>query len=166
MNGRTTRIRQIIMGALFGLGALMSLGALTTEMLGIDRTPGFGMIQMGILLAGITFLTLGAFIYLRSQRKNVPRSLQADIGVRLAATGLVFAYVAGLADLLRIGTHPHPDYERPFVGWLQLWGIGVGLVSILIGLLLYYTSRRIQETSSMEFIANSNGGSEVREEAS
>ncbi|KAA3654368.1 MAG: hypothetical protein DWQ04_34485 [Chloroflexi bacterium] len=156
-NGKTMRVTNTVLSLLVFFGVFLCFISLAAELLGLDRTPGFGMIQMFELLVGITFLTLAAFIYLSKTYKNGVRSLQADIGIRLASTGMVFAYVAGLSDLLGIGTHPHPDYERPFVGWLQLIGLGLGIVSILAGLLLYYTSRRVQKESSMGFIANGNG---------
>lgn len=153
-NGKTMRIYYAVIFVLVFLGIVLGFISLAAEFLGLDRTPGFGMIQMFELLLGITFLTIAAFIYLSGLRQKGVRSLQADIGFRLAATGLVFAYVAGLSDLLGIGTHPHPDYERPFVGWLQLSGLLLGIASILVGILLYYTSRRLQDTSSMGFIIN------------
>ncbi len=156
-NGKTTRVTNTVLSLLVFFGVFLCFISLAAVLLGLDRTPGFGMIQMFELLVGITFLTLAAFIYLSKTYQSDVRSLQADIGIRLAATGLVFAYVAGLADLLGIGTHPHPDYGRPFVGWLQLLGLGLGIISILAGLLLYYTSRRVREESSMGFIVNGNG---------
>ena len=153
----STRIRLSTTITLFIIGVILIFFALAADELGLDRTPGFGMIQMFLFLVGITSLTLGAFVHLRGLQHRKEKSLQASIGSRLAATGLIFAYAAGLADLLSIGTHPHPDFGRPFVGWLQLFGISIGLASILLGILLYYTSRRIRESSSMEFIANGNG---------
>lgn len=158
-NSRVNRIRHAFIITLVVVGLLLVLISLLSDQLGIDRTPGFGMVQMFLLLIGLTALTTAVFTYLFSQGEHMQRSLQADIGLRLAATGLTFAYVAGLADLLQIGTHPHPDFERPFVGWLQVTGIGVGLFSIVIGIFLFYTSRRLQGASSMEFIINGNGRS-------
>ena len=156
-NGKTTRVTNTVLSMLVFFGVFLCFISLAAEFIGLDRTPGFGMIQMFELLVGITFLTLAAFIYLSTTYRSDVPSLQADIGIRLASTGMVFAYVAGLSDLLGIGTHPHPDFERPFVGWLQLLGLGLGIVSILAGLYLFYTSRRVQEESSMGFIANGNG---------
>ena len=152
---QTTRIRNVSLMVLLFLGIILCTMSLGAELIGIDLTPGFGMVQMFQLLLGITFLTIAAFIYLKQLRPNgTPRSLQADIGVRLAATGLVFAYVTGLSDLIGIGTHVEPSFERPFVGPLQLGGLALGVLSIIIGLLLYYTSRGSRDSSSMEFIVN------------
>ncbi len=152
---QTARIRNISLLILLFLGIILCIISLGAELIGIDLTPGFGMVQMFQLLVGITFLTIAAFIYLKQLRPNgTPRSLQADIGVRLAATGLVFAYVTGLSDLLGIGTHVEPSFERPFVGPLQLGGLALGVLSIIIGLLLYYTSRGARDSSSMEFIVH------------
>jgi hypothetical protein len=152
---QTARIRNVSLLVLLFLGIILCTISLGAELIGIDLTPGFGMVQMFQLLLGLTFLTIAAFIYLKQLRPNsAPRSLQADIGVRLAATGLVFAYVTGLSDLLGIGTHVEPSFERPFVGPLQLGGLALGVLSIIIGLALYYTSRGSRDSSSMEFIVN------------
>jgi hypothetical protein len=156
---QTTRIRNITMFALLFLGIVLCAMSLGAELLGIDLTPGFGMVQMFQLLIGITFLTGAAYIYLKQLRPNgASRSLQADIGIRLAATGLVFVYVTGLSDLIGIGTHIEPSFERPFVGPLQLGGLVLGVLSIIIGLLLYHTSRGSRDSSSMEFLVNNGNG--------
>jgi len=147
---------------LFLTGNVLTIVSLAAEILGLDLTPGFGIIQMFQLLLGITFLTLAGFLHIyRLRDPDTPRSLQADIGVRLAATGLVFAYVAGLSDLLGIGTHVNPRFERPYVGPLQLGGLVLGIISITIGMLLYHTSRGSRETSSLEFLLSAEGDEET-----
>jgi hypothetical protein len=156
-SAQAQRVRHGINLALYLLGTVLVLFSLTVEFLGIDITPGFGVVQMVQLLLGLSFLTLALFLTLKERRRDVPRSLQADIGVRLAATGLVFAYVAGLSDLIGIGTHVVPNFERPFVGPLQLGGLGLGVLSIVIGAILYYTSRGARRSSSMEFLLDGNG---------
>ena len=151
----TKRVRNAATWALFIIGLLLSILSLGAELLGLDLTPGFGMVQMFQLLVGLVCLTLAGFLYLRSLRpRGAPRSLQADIGVRLAATGLVFAIVSGLADLIGIGTHVEPNFVRPFVGPLQLGGLALGILAILGGMALYHTSRGARPSSSMEFLVN------------
>jgi hypothetical protein len=145
------RVERITSVIFFVLG-LVSVGlALGAEVLGLDLTPGFGMVQMLQVLVGLTLLTMAGFLRIHSLRAaDAPRSLQADIGVRLGATGLVFAYTLGWADLIGIGTHVNPDFERPFVGPLQLGGLIVGIVMIMAGIILYYTSRGTRQTSALE----------------
>lgn len=149
--GRVKKWESIVSLILFLMGILLCGLSLGAELLGFDKTPGFGVLQMVQLLIGLTFLTLAGFLQVHSLRPpNSPRSLQADIGIRLALTGLVFAYVSGLSDLVGIGTHVEPAFERPFVGPLQLGGFILGVLSITTGLLLYHTSRGSRKSSSLE----------------
>jgi hypothetical protein len=150
-NGRINKGRTIASLILFIVGFLLSVISLGAEILELDFTPGFGIVQMVQLLAGLTCLTLAGFLHLQSLRSpDIGRSLQADIGIRLAATGLVFAFISGFSDLVGIGTHVTPEFERPFVGPLQLGGLILGVLSITIGLILYYTSRGQRESSALE----------------
>ena len=137
----------------FIIGLLLSGIALGAELLGFNLTPGFGMVQMVQLLIGLSCLTFAGYNQIHTyRRQNAPRSLQADAGIRLGLTGLVLCYIAGLSDLVGIGTHIQPRFERPFVGPIQLAGIVVGIVLVIIGMLLYHTSRGSQLTSSLKFL--------------
>jgi hypothetical protein len=148
-----TRLEVISSTILFILGLVLCAIALGAELLGLDLTPGFGMIQMVELLIGLTLLTVGGYLRVHSLRnKGAPRSLQADIGIRLGATGLTFAYVTGVADLIGIGTHVEPNFTRPFVGPLQLGGLIIGVLMITAGLLLYYTSRGTRHASTLRWL--------------
>ena len=147
------QIEGILSIVLFAIGILLSVVALSAELLGLDITPGFGMVQMFQLLVGLTCLTLAGYLRIHSLRRiDAPRSLQADIGIRLGATGLVFAFTAGWADLIGIGTHISPAFTRPHVGPLQLGGLIIGVLMITAGLLLYYTSRGTRESSALEVL--------------
>jgi hypothetical protein len=149
----TTKIGRTMIVILLVVGVVLCGLALSAEVFNLNFTPGFGIIQMFQLLVGITMLTVSAYMIIRGLRgTEAPASLQADIGVRLTATGLLFAYAAGLSDLLRIGTHVQPRFERPYVGPLQLAGLAVGIVTIILGLWLYYTSRSAKGGSSLEFL--------------
>ena len=156
-NGKIARLRRNIALGLFGIGLILIILSLGAEFFGLDLTPGFGMVQMFQLLVGITALTLALFLHINTKRQETTHSLQADISWRLVATGLVFAYVTGLSDLIRIGTHVQPQFERPYVGPLQLGGLALAVLVIIIGLALYYTSRGTRAQSSMSFIVNGNG---------
>lgn len=156
-NTRAKKLLNIVIVSLLVVGIALIALSIAAEFLGLDLTPGFGIVQMFQLLLGISSVTFAIFLWMRQKRGDAPRSLQADIGVRLAATGLVFAYVAGFSDLLLIGTHVAPRFERPFVGPLQLGGLVLSIFLIAAGILLYYTSRGVRAKSSMEFIVNGNG---------
>ena len=157
---KMTNLRRNVTLSLFGVGLILITLSLGAEFFGLDLTPGFGMVQMFQLLLGITALTLSLFLFINARRQEKTLSLQADIGMRLAATGLVFAYVTGLSDLISIGTHVEPQFERPFVGPLQLGGLVLAVLVVLVGLILYYTSRGTRQKSSMEFIVNGNGAAQ------
>lgn len=151
MSEYLTRVERILSLVLFVIGLALIIISLAVDYLGLDLTPGFGMVQMFQLLVGLTLLI--ASLYMRihiSRSRKSPRSLQADIGIRLGASGLVFTYVSGLADLVGIGTHVEPSFDRPYVGPIQIGGLLLGILIIIAGLILYKTSRGTRETSSLE----------------
>jgi hypothetical protein len=146
-----TQLEVIFSLILAVLGLVLSTISLGAEIVGLDLTPGFGMVQMFQLLIGLTLLTIAGYLRIHSLRSSdTPRSLQADVGIRLGATGLVFAYVSGVSDLIGIGTHVGPSFDRPFVGPIQLGGLLIGVLIITAGLLLYITSRGSRQSSSLE----------------
>ncbi len=155
MGNRVRRVRRAVMWVLVVLGVLLVVGAVVADPIGLDLTPGFGVLQTLAFLIGVTLLTIAVYLYLMEPRSSgSPRSLQADIGIRLSLTGLVLCYVSGFADLIHIGTHIQPEFERPFMGPLQSAGLILGLIVLVAGILLYYTSRRQRPASSLEFILN------------
>ena len=155
MSNKVLRIRRAVMLGLLIIGTLLVIGAIVAEAIGLGPTPGFGALQTLIFLLGITALTVAIYMHLGSLRPpDTPTSLQADIGKRLSATGLVLTYVSGFADLIRIGTHYGPEFDRPYIGPLQLGGLLVGLLVLVAGMLLYYTSRGKRQASSLDFILN------------
>jgi len=155
MSSKAARVRRAVIAVLSLLGVALVVTAAAVELFGLDLTPGFGVLQTLAFLAGVTALTIAIYLWMNASRPpDTPRSLQADIGLRLSLTALVFCYVAGFADLIRIGTHVQPEFERPFIGPLQLGGLVFGLVVLVSGMALFYTSRGKRASSSMEFILN------------
>jgi hypothetical protein len=155
MNLKALRVRRAAMLASFFLGLALVVTAAIVEIYHLGPTPGFGVLQTLVFLLGVTALTAAGYLYLSKLRpSDAPRSLQADIGIRLSLTGLVLSYVCGFADLIRIGTHVQPEFDRPFIGPLQLGGLLLGLLVILAGMVLYFTSRGKRPSSSLEFILN------------
>lgn len=149
---------------LFISGLLLVFISVGADTLRLDLNPGFGLLQMFLLTTGISALTLAGFLAIwRRRPSRAASSLQANIGVRIGLTGLVFVYVAGFADLARVGTHVQPRFVRPYTGPLQTTGLILGLLTIVAGLMLYHTSRGVRQTSSLDFLIKSksnNGASE------
>jgi hypothetical protein len=124
---------------LIGLGFVIFIVGIYPGSFGMDITPGLGVVQIFTFLFGLSLMTLGAYVYMYATRHRAqPRRLREDIGLRLMATGLVVAYVTGLADVIGIGTHF--GRERPLFGDVQAWGVGLGIALIIAGILMY--SRR------------------------
>ena len=162
MNEYLTRVEKTLSLILLLAGLALIIVALGADYVGLDLTPGFGVVQMFQLLVGFTFFIVSLYMRIHIVRsRDAPRSLQADIGIRLGASGLVFTYVSGLADLIGIGTHVDPSFDRPFVGPIQFIGLMVGISIIVVGLLLYFTSRGTRESSSLESFLPNKPSSEL-----
>lgn len=117
------------------VGLLVFLIGLEPDFLGLDRSPVVGFVQIGVWLFGLALLLLGGGLAVRVIRNGKETSLRADIGLRLIATGYVVAASASLADFISIGAH-----RMPFVhfGPVQTFGLVVGIVTSLLGVLLYW----------------------------
>lgn len=127
------------------LGLALGALALAADPLGLDLTPGFGLLQALGMLLGITMAASGGCYFLWHRRKpGGPLSLMSDVGLRLGLTGLLACYVSGIADVLGIGTHRGASWERPFLGPLQLAGLLLGLLIVLVGLLLFWLGERTE----------------------
>lgn len=112
---------------------VFTLGA-KPEWFGMDRSPVVGFVQIVIFVVGLGVLSLGGYIGLIALWGNEERSIAADIGLRLVATGYVLAVFTGMADLFGMGTQPLPDV--PFFGPLQALGMELGEAVIAIGFLI------------------------------
>lgn len=112
---------------------VFTLGA-KPEWFGMDRSPVVGFVQIVIFVVGLGVLSLGGYIGLLALWGNEERSIAADIGLRLVATGYVLAVFTGMADLFGMGTQPLPDV--PFFGPLQALGMELGEAVIAIGFLI------------------------------
>jgi hypothetical protein len=133
--------------ALLLVGILAGALALLAESLRLDFTPGFGLVQILGSLLGITLVAAAGFLFPAYRRPaGQEPSLLNEIGVRLGLTGLLACYVAGLADMVGVGTHRNPDFERPFLGPLQLTGLVIGAT----GLILYWLGCRMESREGEE----------------
>lgn len=102
---------------------------------GWDNSSTIGFIQVSVLLVGLGIICLGGYIGLLALWKGRERTIPADIGMRLVATGYVVSVFAGMADLFGLGTQSIPLTD-PFFGPLQSRGIVAGQVIVAIGFLL------------------------------
>jgi hypothetical protein len=124
---------------LTGIGFfIFTLGA-APEFYGLDRSPVIGFVQIAVFLAGLGLICLGGHITMASLWGEGERTLAADIGLRLVATGYVIAVISGMADVFGIGTQPWP--EIPFFGIWQTVGVIIGQSIIAIGFLLMIPRR-------------------------
>lgn len=129
----TRRADMATLGAIISvIGFVIFIIGAKPEWLNLDRSPVIGFVQITVFTFGLAFLCVGGYISLASLWKNKERSILADIGPRLIATGYVVVVFAGMADIFGMGTQPLPDV--PFFGPVQAMGVQVGQVMIALGL--------------------------------
>ncbi len=128
-------LSSIRFGALFTLFGLLifSIGA-KPEWFNMDRSPVVGFVQITVFLVGLGIISLGGFIGLTALWGDNERSIAADIGLRLVATGYVLTIFTGMADVFGMGSHLLP--EVPFFGPLQARGVEIGQAVIALGFLM------------------------------
>lgn len=114
------------------------------NLIGMDRSPVVGFVQIGVWLLGLGLLLVGATLTVRVVRNGLPNTLRSEIGMRLIATGYVFAIAASFADFLGIGSHTLPSISY---GPLQVFGLVLGVLISLFGVILYWPGRSSSENS-------------------
>ena len=128
-NGKRRRVRLGLILTLFGL-FIYVLGV-DPGLFGLDRSPVMGFVQIMVLLVGLAIICLGGYIRLNGLWNNRPKTILADIGLRLVSTGLVIAVVSGMADIFGFGSHLSP--EIPIYGPWQAMGVLFGEAVIILG---------------------------------
>jgi uncharacterized membrane protein len=124
--------------ALGALGIVLTIMGLFPGVTGIEPASGIGIVQIFTILTGFTLLILGALIYVKfTFYPSQPATLAQQIGVRLALTGLLFAAMAGLADVLGFGSHPRDINSEPLFGYLQAFGLIGSFLMASLGVLIY-----------------------------
>jgi hypothetical protein len=127
--------------ALGALGIMIALMGLFPGVTGVDETIGIGVVQVFMLLIGYAMLVFGGLIYAKFTFYLGSKSdLSQQIGIRLSLTGLVFAALAGLADILGFGSHVRSETGDIFFGGLQGFGTILSLTVSCFGVLLYAIS--------------------------
>ena len=147
----------IALGALGGIVCFMGLFPGVT---GAVPTVGIGLVQVVMVLFGYTLLTLGALTYLKCTFfLGVPANLVQNIGTRLALTGILFASLAGLADILGFGTHIRDDTSELYFGQLQMIGILASFGLSSLGVLVYVLAgANVARLAPVEALSDSIAG--------
>ncbi len=134
----SSSIRFGFLATLFGL-LVFTIGA-KPEWFGLDRSPVVGFVQIAVFLVGLGIICFGGGIGLVALWGDDERSIAADIGLRLVATGYVLAVFTGMADVFGMGSQPLPDV--PFFGPLQATGMEIGQAVIALGFLMTIPFRK------------------------
>ncbi len=136
------RVRSGLIATLLGL--LVFLVGARPKLFGLDRSPVVGFVQIAVLLVGLAIICIGGYIGMMAYWRNGSRTIAADIGLRLVATGYVVAVFSGMADVFGFGTRVPPLV--PVFGPWQAAGVQIGETLIAIGFLLLIPFHRHQKT--------------------
>lgn len=118
------------------LGFVVFIVGIQPDLIGMNRSPDVGFVQIYVWLTGLAILMIGAYLAVRVVRNGRPLSLRAEIGMRLIATGYVIAVAASFADFLGIGSH---TLRRGlYFGEVQVLGLVIGVLTSMVGVLLYW----------------------------
>ena len=126
------RVRVGLITTLFGL--FVFLVGTKPAWFGLQRSPTVGFVKISVFLVGLAIICLGGYTSLWGLWKGLERSIAADIGLRLVATGYVIAVFSGMADVFGMGSQPPPLV--PFFGPIQALGVLIGEIVIALGFLL------------------------------
>lgn len=127
-NGRLRRQ----LGIAFTIGGFLIflLGA-EPDLFMLNRSPVTGLIQIFVFLIGLAFMSIGGYISIASLWNGYPKSILADVGLRLVSTGYVIAVGCGMADVFGFGSHAIPHLAI-FGIWQEI-GVLIGEVVIAVG---------------------------------
>lgn len=124
------------------IGMSLAILGLTIFVLGVnpglfhlDRSPVMGFVQIAVFLVGLAFICLGGYIALNTLWRGKEKSIPADIGFRLVATGYVICVTTAMADIFGFGHQSFP--QIPYFGPWQALGVILGEVVIIVGFLLF-----------------------------
>lgn len=127
------------------IGFLVFLLGANPAMFNLDRSPVIGFVQIAVFLVGLAMICVGGYIALNGMWNGDPKTIAADIGLRLVTTGYVIAVISGMADMFGFGSQTFP--ELPYFGPWQAGGVVLGQVVIAFGFLLLIPPRHRQRKS-------------------
>ena len=134
------RIRYAQISLLIGtLGLVLTTIGLFPTITGAAVQSGIGLLQIMVMLVGLTLLILGALIFVKiSFYPFVTTNLAQDIAIRLSLTGLLMTAATGLSDVLGYGSHsPGDESNLPYVGTWQAAGMVIGFMIASLGVLVF-----------------------------
>jgi len=135
-------IKRIRFGIILTLiGLLIFLIGARPDILGMDRSPVIGFIQITVMMVGLAIICIGGYVTLISLWFKRTPSIAAEIGMRFISTGYVVALISGMADMIGLGSHPFL-LVVPYFGIWQARGVQIGEGIIAIGLLLMFPYSR------------------------
>lgn len=100
----------------------------------LDRSPVVGFVQIAVFLVGLALICVGGIFTLGALWAGLEKTIAADIGYRLVATGYVIAAASGMADVFGFGSQPFPS--TPYFGQWQALGVIVGEIFIIVGFVM------------------------------
>lgn len=124
------------------VGLLIFLIGADPGLFGTDISPVIGFVQVTVFSFGLFVLCLGGTLSLNSLWPPGRRTIIADLGLRLAWTGLVIALTSGMADVFGVGTRPLTE-TLTFFGYWQARGVLLGEIVIILGFLMMIPFRPI-----------------------
>ncbi|HVN54043.1 MAG TPA: hypothetical protein VMT46_06905 [Anaerolineaceae bacterium] len=135
-------MRRIRLGLLLALvGFLVFLLGARPSLFNLDRSPVVGFVQLAVLLVGLALICLGGYIAIIALWRVPVRSIAADIGARMVATGYLICVFTGMADIFGFGSQRLP-HQVPYFGPLQALGVQIGELVIAIGFLMMMPYRQ------------------------
>ena len=129
---QSTRIRFALI--LTVVGFILFVIGTKPEWLNLDRSPVVGFVQIAVFLIGLAIISIGGYLGLSALWGGNERSIVADVGQRLIATGYVIVVFSGMADVFGMGSQSSPDV--PFFGPVQASGVVIGEIVIGVGFLM------------------------------
>jgi hypothetical protein len=108
---------------------------------GWDRSPVVGFVQIAVFIIGLGLICIGGYVGLLAIWNGDPRTILADIGMRLVGTGFVISLFSGMADVFGMGSQPLPGV--PYFGPWQATGVLIGQIIIALGFLMMMPYQRV-----------------------
>jgi hypothetical protein len=121
------------------LGIVLCLIGLFPGVTGVEPKSGIGILQIMIVLFGMSLLILGEMIFVKiGFYPNISSNLAQRIAIRLSMTGLLLATAVGLSDVLGYGSNPPAGPEQfPILGVYQAGGLVLGFIIASCGVLMF-----------------------------